>query len=497
MIGALRLAAGIAVWLAAGRGVLRLAGAERLPLGPVSRTCGWLVAGAAAGGVLTSTLAVAGLPVRAWPLLAPLLLLLAVAGGRPAGLAGTDRLRAGLPREGPVLLAALLGLPVLVVATVQQITVNDEYGIWALKARMLDAYGHLGGYLWTADVSYDYSHRDYPLLVPSIPLWGYGWMGREDPHAAHLLVTLVALAALIVAVRLLTELAGPLAGYATVVVLGGVQGLALQLTWVMADTITMAYGLCLAVTLVAVCSAATREAARVAAGLAAVVAAGGAIGKNEGAAFTAAILLAGAAVLALTPAARGRLRLLIGPAAAAAGALLPWWVWVRAHGLHSDVVGASSLRPDLLVRHLGRTGPLLAEAARLWPGPAWPGLLAVAAATAAALATVRAYRRSVLVLLGCFLLTSAALLLTYLVAPFTGRAYWASNLSRVLLLPAALCWTLGAVSAAVLVRARSARAQPPAAGRRVPPARWPAAGPQDRRHDAKAYTRLGAAEAAD
>jgi hypothetical protein len=143
--------------------------------------------------------------------------------------------------------------------------------------------------------------------------------------------------------------------------------------------------------------------------------------------------------------------LLLAPAAGAVLSLLPWSAWVRLHGIHSDVVSADTLGPGSLVHHLGRLGPLLAEISRLWPGPAgWP-LVAVTAATVGALVAVPARRRVVGQLTLAFLLTMAVLVGTYLVAPFTGTAYWLSNLPRVLLLPAVLAWTLGAVAATSLL----------------------------------------------
>jgi hypothetical protein len=148
---------------------------------------------------------------------------------------------------------------------------------------------------------------------------------------------------------------------------------------------------------------------------------------------------------------RARRRLLIAPAAGAILSLLPWSVWVRLHGIHSDVVSSDTLRPGSLVHHLSRLGPLLAEISRLWPGPSGLPLVAVAVATVGALVAVPRRRRVIAHLALAFLLTMGVLVGTYLVAPFTGTAYWLSNLPRVLLLPAVLAWTLGAGAAASLV----------------------------------------------
>ena len=78
-------------------------------------------------------------------------------------------------------------------------------------------------------------------------------------------------------------------------------------------------------------------------------------------------------------------------------------------------------------------------------------LVAVAVSTVGALVAVPGRRRVVAHLALAFLLTMAVLVGTYLVAPFTGTAYWLSNLPRVLLLPAVLAWTLGAAAATSLV----------------------------------------------
>ena len=237
-----------------------------MPFGPLARPFAWLLAGVAAGGFLTSTLGVLGLPVRAFPLIAPILIGVAIAGGPLARPQWSDPRRwprqrriDAITNNGPTALTIALALPVLATAAVQRVTMNDEYGIWALKARMLYLYGHLSTYLWTADPSYDYSHRDYPLLVSSVPLWGYSWIGHQDERVAHLLVSLVTVAGLIVAVRLMQLVAGAPAAVVTALSFGAVHGLASQATWLLADTTTMAYALCLTMCLVLMCTATSSE----------------------------------------------------------------------------------------------------------------------------------------------------------------------------------------------------------------------------------------------
>jgi hypothetical protein len=78
-------------------------------------------------------------------------------------------------------------------------------------------------------------------------------------------------------------------------------------------------------------------------------------------------------------------------------------------------------------------------------------LAAIVVATVGALVAVPSRRRVVAHLALAFMLTMVVLVGTYLVAPFTGTAYWLSNLPRVLLLPAVLAWTLGAAAATSLL----------------------------------------------
>lgn len=170
--------AAVLLWLAAGRGVLRLAGARRLPFGTLARLASWLVAGAIAGAFLTTVLAVLGLPVRPWPLTGPAMALIAAAGGLPRrGNPDVPRWRGRLPRELAPLLAGLISIPYLVTAASSWTISNDEYAIWSFKGTILAVLGRVDPFLLAHDAAYGYASRDYPLLVPSVQVWAEGWLG--------------------------------------------------------------------------------------------------------------------------------------------------------------------------------------------------------------------------------------------------------------------------------------------------------------------------------
>src|SRR4051794_7416534 len=117
---ALRLVAALLLWLLAGRGFLRLTGGRRLRLGPLATPCAWLVLGVAAGAFVTTLLGVLGLPMRPWPAAAPLLAVLAIAGGLPQPRVQRTRPWREIGyAEIPTTLTALLMIPVVVIAARQ------------------------------------------------------------------------------------------------------------------------------------------------------------------------------------------------------------------------------------------------------------------------------------------------------------------------------------------------------------------------------------------
>ena len=440
---------GLALWVAAGRGVARLAGAQHVSLGPLARLCGWLLCGVAADGLVTSILAAVGLPVRVWPLTAPLLMLFAVAGGLPhPGGDHWGTLRSGglavLRRDGASLLAAVISVPMVATAAVGRTKLNDEYAIWAFKAKIFLTVGRADPVLLATDPTYRFDHRDYPLLVPSIGVWGQGWFGRQDDRIAHLTLALVVAAGLVLAAGLVRAIAGAAAAVVAIAGIATTSVLVVNATQFIGDATNAVFALCAFCAAALICSSNALE-ARAASGLLIPLAAGTAMIKSEGGAFTLAALVA---ALACCP--RDRRRLLVAPFVAAVSAVVPWAAWTRAHGLHNDMINGTTLSPSVLVRNGHRFFPILRGFAKYWPGPASAVLVVVVAAVAAHMC-LRAPRVRALAFLGLAnLLALIALAFTYLVAPEEGDGFFRTNMARVLLLPSAATWTIGAVAAALV-----------------------------------------------
>ena len=247
------------------------------------------------------------------------------------------------------------------------------------------------------------------------------------------------------AVGLVQRTAGVAAAVATVVLLPATKGLPLQATWQLADATlaVCALGLLLVIGLAAVADDPGPWLAA-----AVPLAAAMAMTKNEGTVFVLAAVL-GLAVAA--PA--GRRRLALVPLGAGVAAALPWSVWTRAHGLENDFVNSSTLRPSTLADHADRLRPLLSAVGTYWTGPPLLSCAVLAVVLGLAVHAVPAVRRPVAVLLVGGALSTAGLLLTYLLAEETGPAFFRSNLPRVLLLPGAVLWVAGAVAVPALARA--------------------------------------------
>lgn len=474
----LRFTGAMLLWLAAGRGLLHLVRAERLALGWVARVASWLVAGAAAGAFATTVFGVLGLPVRPWPLTGAALVLLAVAGGRRATVPRSHLApRARLASEVPSLLAMLVSLPYLATAAASWTISNDEYAIWAFKGKILVSLGKVDPFLLAHDPAYAYASRDYPLLVPSVQVWVEGFLGHRGDGYDHLGLGLVIVAAFIVSAALMRLLAGQLVAVLSVFAIPATTGLVLNGTLFVGDATNALLALALFACLALLATAGEAATARAACGLAVVLCAALVMTKNEGSAFAAAALISATLV---APA--GRRRLVWVPVAGGAIAELPWALWSRANGLHSNFVTSSTLSFSVIARHLGRLHPLLSIMGRYWPGPKGIVLLAVCLATLAALWRRGQDRRVLIFFLLGTCLAFAALVLTYLVAPYAGDGWWKYNVDRVQFLPGAGIWVIGILAGSALVRISlpqwwSGRAWPCVSAASAPAVAFPSGGP--------------------
>lgn len=449
----LRFLAALLLWVAAGRAVFRWTVGDRLALSWPATGCAWLVCGVVTTGVLTTLLASLGLPVRPWPLTAPLMVLIAASRlprRRAPREAAVDRGRRKRRQlwlgQVPAFAVAALSVPYLWTAAGRRTVSNDEYAIWAFKGKIFTTVGRADPFLLAKDPLYSYASRDYPLLLPSIQVWVEGWIGHQDDLLTHFALALLIASAFVLFAELVHQLAGVAAALVSVIAVLATVRIVYNATLFMGDATVCVLGL-LVVAALALAAQTSGSQSRGWTSLCAVLAAGLAITKNEGIAYVFAFVLSG---ILFFP--RGSRRQLLAPLLCAVLALLPWAIWSRAHGLHSDFVNTATVTPTVIARNLSRLHPLLHAARTLWPGPTGLALGAVLVSVLCCLIFLPHRRKLIAFILVGSIFSLAALLLTYLVAPHSGIGFWSSNLPRVLLFPAAVAWMAGAISTCLLFR---------------------------------------------
>ena len=409
----MRALAGALLVLAGGHGLLRLVtGRRRWAFGLVGGTALSWLAGTATVGLLTTLLAVLGLPLTVPVAVA--LAALTVAGGLRS-----TRPRLTLPTPAGATVA-VAGAWLLAAASRGRVVLNDEYAIWGLRGRALGLAGRLDERVF-ANAAAFYQHLDYPLLVPATIAWSDAMAGRVSDGAAKAYVAAFAVAPLGVVAWAAETLAGRAAATVAVLLALTVQGFGVQAVRLLADLPAAAFGLAT----VALLLVWLRDGDAALLRVAAVMAAGAWGTKNEGALFVVAAALPAAA------AARIARRRLVAPLAVAGVAFLanvPWTLWTRAHDIRNDVV--SGARAD--AGRLGRVARGIAEA---WPAPALVTLLLVAGT---AIAVRRGHAARAVAVGGALALTVAGLAATYVVTPYDLDWHLSTSANRVLLYPALL-----------------------------------------------------------
>jgi hypothetical protein len=345
--------------LVAANAVMLVLGAGLLPLMSLARTRRELVAklplayavGIAATGILAAELAIVDVPVGR--LVLPLLAAAALAAGlsrlgrraeviepRPAPLAGR------LPGLAVLAVALAFLVPAARLFAVKPLVESDGWGIWALRARALYAFGHPTGPAFTSAL---YPALQHPLWLPAVEALDFRFLGRFDGTLVHL--QLLGLAAAFVggAWILLRDHAPPILLAATLLAVVTAPTFFNQLQTNFAD-VPLAILLGLGVAALAAWLASDEPGLLPAATL---FLGAAAITKNEGELF-ALIALAVAAAFA----GRRRLRPL-GVAALVVVAIdLPWRIWVQVN--HARIAEYS-------LANLFSPGYLRAHSDRVWP----------------------------------------------------------------------------------------------------------------------------------
>jgi hypothetical protein len=442
----------IVLMVTAGHGVLRLAMGTwpHRVVGPLAAAGLAALSGAVVIGLGTTYAGVSGLSTKPWPWLAPVLIVLSLAGALPRSLAQRVRLERGsesvLPTFSRATLAdgvvaaactviggmALVGIGLVPVRSI------DEWAIWAVRGRTLSLSGHLDPLVFHG-VSSNYQHLDYPLLVPSLIAWGDGAHGRLNDPAAHVLLISLVLAMLMVLGWALNRLAGPLAGSAAVLLIVGTPGLMSRwATLLTADATLVAFSLSLLCVLAMWLN--TRDSRLLPA--AAILGSGAVATKVEGSLFMLAIFVAAAVCVGGGVRQRRPLAVAFGVVVLSA---LPWLAWTKLHHLNSDQLNSATLKPGHL-RDAARYAWLAAQQmVDFWPGHGWlPALVALACGGLAL--TVRTARRVVAFVGIAWAVITVGMWAQYVISAGQGvtgaaarvslRGHFASSAPRVLMVPA-------------------------------------------------------------
>ena len=425
--------------LAAGHGVLRLAGFR-----PAVRDLAWslglaYLAGAAAVGVLGSALLVLGLPLSVWQLVVLCVLLLG-AGALRQPVHPPVRPDAGLPVRALQLATALVLAVLAVDLLVQPIWTEDAWSIWAPKATAIVL---LDGLDPDVLASASLVSPSYPLVVPVLELVALRFSGLPN-ELIPLQLGLLFLAFPAALAALLRDRVRPFVLWVVLLALALAPTLQIQAASAVAD---VPLGVFLA--LAGVAGWRWVEDGDVASLWLGAVFAAAAVGtKVEGAVFVA--LLAGA--LAVAAALRGRS---LRPAALAAALVvvsaLPWELWSRAHDLGNPVADAGGLRAGPAGRIPSGAVSMLRELA---DPTSWLALIALAV-VATVLAARRQTGRTLAAVTAFVTLASlASLLAVYWATPLDFDYHVATSVRRVITAPIVFA---AAMTPLLLARAQASR----------------------------------------
>jgi hypothetical protein len=334
------------------------------------------------------------------------------------------RRRTGPPDDGahPVVIAAVVavGAVLLGLSFWRPAAGFDAWAIWSLKAKAIASTGDFGSPVFTGDV-YEYSHRDYPPLLPAWQATAYrlsGDLRRAWPTQFQLawLWTAGGLA-----------LAG-LAGHRR-----GLTGF-LMIAWMLAprvvgETMSGYADVPMALFLVAGVAALVRS-NELGAAPAAVLLAAAALTKTEGLVFAGAVLVP---LIAF----KHHRRAAIVASATIALAFLPWAAFAVGHGIAADVArpppGAEHVADERDV--VARVPTVLASFTSESVDPADWGILVP---TALVMVAAGIPRRPVSPLVWGFLLASAGLVVIYLLTPYDLAWHLSRSADRVVIAPLGL-----------------------------------------------------------
>ena len=308
----------------------------------------------------------------------------------------------------------------------------DSWSIWARKAQVLSLHDSLIHDFFTNE-NYSFAHLDYPLAYPVWQSLHFRAAGDFDLQAVLRHVWLL----LVGAIWALAYLAGnrvrPVVWAPILLLALTAPGISSQLRDGYAD-VPMALFACLGVIALGLW---IDKQERGLLPLAAIMLAATANMKNEGLAATLAVLLVGSGIVV---ARRLNVRAYVAAAGAVIIALLPWRIWLAAHGIEGDMPVAKGLNPGYLLDRVDRLGPTIAAInGQFADQEGWLFLLPLAALVVVVSLVSGFGRRVAVFYLGCFLLAWSLFVWSYWISPHDLEWHLASSVDRVVSIPMLIC----------------------------------------------------------
>lgn len=312
------------------------------------------------------------------------------------------------------------------------LTAWDAWSIWARKAEMLTVHDSLFGGFFT-NQSYAFSHPDYPLQFPVWEALHFRAGAVFDTQTVLRHVWLLLGAFVWAIAYLLRERVRPLIWAPLLLLIAAAPGVWEQLLAGYAD-VPMAIFACLGATCMGLWLQ-DRDGRLLALGTIMLVATAGT--KNEGLVAALAILaVAGAVALSRNFAMRPYLI----AASVAILAILPWRIWLAAHGIEGDMPVFKGLEPGYLLGRIGRVGPAIAGIdGQLADQGRWLYLLPLAALVVAASLVSGIGRRLAVFYLASFALIWGALVWSYWISPYDLAWHISNSVDRVVSIPMFVC----------------------------------------------------------
>jgi hypothetical protein len=308
----------------------------------------------------------------------------------------------------------------------------DSWTIWARKAEVLTAHNSLVSDFFT-NQSYSFSHLEYPLQLPIWEAIHFRAAATFDMQAVLRHVWLLMAGFVWAIAYVLREQVRPVVWAPLLLLAAGAPGVGEQLLSGYAD-VPMAIFACLAVAALGLWlqKQETRHLA-----LAAIFLAATANTKNEGLA-AAVVILAVTGLFVLL--ARLRLKPYVIAAGAVILSILPWRIWLAAHGIEGSMPIAKGLQPGYLLSRIDRVGPAISAINnQLAEQGKWLYLVPLAAVVVLASLVSGVGRRIAAFYLASFALVWMAFVWSYWISPFDLSWHLAGSVTRVVSMPIFIC----------------------------------------------------------